>query len=272
MGTTLQRPTSARRHLRVALALLVAATTRAATSTALGQSPGQSLGERVAAVREGDVRLSFLARAGVCGDGRGSVSVGSRSPRGWDTDCDPGPVRVRLTVSAGRVVGLRTLVGGRWGTVGEGVTDLGEVPARAAADYLLALAGRAEGRVGADAIWAASLADGVEPWPALLRLARADSLPRATRRAAVTQLGYAAGEAAVAGLDEIARDEGEDASVRESALYALSQRPPDEGIPLLVRIARSGKSGSLRRKAIYYLSQSDDPRALALFEELLTRR
>jgi len=271
MTTTMRRTTTARRRPPVALALLAAATLTT-TSAALGQALDRSFGERIAAVPEGDVRLSFLARDGVCGDGRGSVSIGARPPRGWDTDCDPGPVRVRLTVSAGRVVGLRTLVGGRWGTAGEGVTDLGEVPARAAADYLLALAGRAEGRVGADAISAASLADGVELWPVLLRLARADSIPRATRRAAVTQLGYAAGEAAVAGLDEIVRDEDEDASVRESALYALSQRPPDEGTPLLVRIARSGKSASLRRKAIYYLSQSDDPRALALFEELLTKR
>jgi len=42
-------------------------------------------------------------------------------------------------------------------------------------------------------------------------------------------------------------------------------------VPALIRIAKENKDPDLRRKAIFWLGQSDDPRALALFEELLTR-
>ncbi len=54
-------------------------------------------------------------------------------------------------------------------------------------------------------------------------------------------------------------------------MFALSQRPRDEGVPVLIRIARSHRDPKIRRRAIFWLGQSEDPRALALFEELLTR-
>jgi hypothetical protein len=37
-------------------------------------------------------------------------------------------------------------------------------------------------------------------------------------------------------------------------------------------VARTNADPEIRRKAIFWLGQSDDPRVLALFEELLTRR
>ena len=37
-------------------------------------------------------------------------------------------------------------------------------------------------------------------------------------------------------------------------------------------IARQNADPELRRKAIFWLGQSDDPRALQLFEQLLTKR
>lgn len=36
----------------------------------------QSIAQRVAAVRQGDVELTYAGRPGVCGDGRGSLSIG----------------------------------------------------------------------------------------------------------------------------------------------------------------------------------------------------
>lgn len=80
------------------------------------------------------------------------------------------------------------------------------------------------------------------------------------------------GSAATRGLDSIATDRTGDREVREAAVFALSQRPTDEGIPALSRIARQNADPELRRKAIFWLGQSDDPRALQLFEELLTKR
>jgi HEAT repeat protein len=62
-----------------------------------------------------------------------------------------------------------------------------------------------------------------------------------------------------------------DREVREQAVFALSQRPRDEGVPALIRIAKTHNDPEIRRRAIFWLGQSNDPRALALFEELLTR-
>jgi HEAT repeat protein len=106
-------------------------------------------------------------------------------------------------------------------------------------------------------------------WPDLLRLARRDDLPLETRRQAVFWLGQAAGQAATRGLDSITTDERGDLEVRKQAVFALSQRPADEGVPALIRVARTSPSGELRKSALFWLGQSEDPRALSLFEEIL---
>ena len=54
-------------------------------------------------------------------------------------------------------------------------------------------------------------------------------------------------------------------------MFALSQRPRDEGVPVLIRVVRTNRDPEMRRKALFWLGQSGDPRALALFEELLTK-
>jgi len=55
----------------------------------------------------------------------------------------------------------------------------------------------------------------------------------------------------------------------QEAIFALSQRSPDEGVPALIRIARTSKDSELRKTAPFWLGQSEDPRALDLFEEIL---
>jgi HEAT repeat protein len=52
----------------------------------------------------------------------------------------------------------------------------------------------------------------------------------------------------------------------------LSQLRREEGVPILIRIARTHASPSVRKKALFWLGQSGDPRAIALFEEILTER
>ncbi len=245
---------------------------------------GQSLERRVAAVRDGTVRFSFASRPGVYGNGRNTISWDCRNGRcrnqqvnDWDGDdwtsaCDSGPVRVALLKSGGSVIDLRTYVGGEWRTpAGTGVTDLGAVGAREAAAYLLALAERDSGRAAERAILPATLADSTTIWPDLLRIARDARISRKVRRSAVFWLGQAAGDAATRGLTDLVDDRAADREVRETAVFALSQRPKEEGVPALIRIARENRDPELRRKAIFWLGQSDDPRALALFEELLTR-
>ena len=246
---------------------------------------GQDVGARVAAAPDGIVRLSFAARPGLCGNGRTMIAGecdGGRCGRHTiifdggcaddeiEYDCEPGPVRVSLTVRRGEVQALRTYVGGRWVRPAGTVTDLGTVSPRRATDFLLELARVADGRVGEDAILPATLADSVTVWPALLRLARDERVTRRTRRQAVFWVGQAAGDAATRGLTDLVGDAGVERDVKEQAVFALSQQPRDAGVPALIRIARSHPDPALRRRAIFWLGQSGDPRALALFEELLT--
>ncbi|MBA3555152.1 MAG: HEAT repeat domain-containing protein [Gemmatimonadales bacterium] len=230
----------------------------------------QSLAERVRTAGDGTIRISFAARERVCGHASGiSIIDGDDTDDEWVSDCERGPVRVSMRMRAGRVTEADTRVAGRWRTGRPGVRDLGLVPAREAADLLLALARQAGEEAGDELLTAATLADSAVVWPELLRMAREDGLPLETRRKAVFWLGQAAGEAATRGLDSIAVDDRGDLEVREHAVFALSQRPADEGVPALIRIARSNPHPELRRKALFWLGQSEDPRALTLFEEIL---
>ena len=231
---------------------------------------GQSLAQRLRSAGDGTVRLDFAAREGVCSQGPGSITImgGDEDDQDWESDCQRGPVRVALRMQGGRPLRAETHVGGRWRAGREKVTDLGLVPAQEAADLLLTLAPEA-GEDGGDLVTAATLADSAVVWPRLLRLARGPGVPEETRRQAVFWLGQAAGAEATKGLDSIAADGSGDIEIRKQAVFALSQRPSDEGVPALIRIARANPHPELRKTALFWLGQSEDPRALSLFEEIL---
>jgi hypothetical protein len=232
----------------------------------------QSLAQRVqGAGDDGTVRLSFAAREGVCSRGPGSITImDDDDEEEWESDCERGPVRVSLRMRGGRVAESETYVGGRWRAGRDRVTDLGLVPAQEAADLLLALAPQiGDDDDGGELVTAATLADSVVIWPQLLRMARDTKIREATRRQAVFWLGQAAGDQAAKGLDSIAADSGGVIEIRKQAVFALSQRPADEGVPILIRIARSNQHPELRKTALFWLGQSEDPRALTLFEEIL---
>lgn len=244
----------------------------------------QSIADRVSAVRSGTVRLSFPSRADVCGNGRGSISIvragsngrstystGSSSSstrqREWQDECEPGPVRVALDMERGRVVALRSYVGGGWR--GSADLDLGTVGAKEASDFLLTIAEEGEGKPAKEAIFPAMVAEGVTIWPRLLKLAKDTDRPRDVRNSAVFWVSQEASVAATAGLQEIVDDPSGDREVRNSAVFSISQRPKDESVPALIRIARNQKDPELRRTAIFWLGQSKDDRAIAYFEEVL---
>lgn len=231
----------------------------------------QSLADRVARAPDGVVRFTFTAREGVCGDGH-NITTSSRSSRDgeveWERDCEGGPVRVAITHRGARIDRLRTHVGGRWRETG--ATDLGHVGAREAAAYLAEVARRNE-PASDDAIFPITLADSVEAWRLLSPIAKDRSLASKTRKSAVFWLGQSAGEAATRDLEPLAVS-SESREVRDAAVFALSQRPRDEGVPALIRLARTSDDPAVRKKALFWLGQSDDPRAVALFEELLTSR
>ena len=259
---------------RFAFALLLLASSGSAISA-------QSIADRVKRAPDGTVRLTFATRPEYCGRG-GSISRGGnwRNQSGdwdrsrdveWETSCDYGPGRLVLDKRDGEIVSLRFYMGGRWRDRPD-ATDLGTVGGKAAADFLISLASTLPGKAGREAIFPATIADSATVWPQLIRLARDEERPRETRKQAVFWLGQAAGEAATSGLDSLSRDTDVDRDVQKQVVFALSQRPKDEGIPILLRVARTHRDPEVRRDAVFWLGQSNDPRAIALFEELLTKR
>jgi hypothetical protein len=235
-----------------------------------GDAAAQDLRQRIEGAADGTVRLGYAPRPGVCGNGR-NISHRRSGGGEWERDCEPGPVRAAVDVRSGTVTAVRVYVGGRWRAAEGPVTDLGTVSAPRAAEYFLSLAER-NGSLKDDVIMGAVLADSATVWSSLLRIARNQDLPRRTRKSAVFWVSVEAGDAATRGLAELAEDERQDSDVREQAVFALSQLPDDSGVPTLIRVAKTSPDPKVRKKAIFWLGQSEDPRALALFEELLASR
>jgi hypothetical protein len=231
----------------------------------------QNLESRVYARPDATVRLSYASRPGVCGSQHGGINIrdGNEEEDGWTSDCEEGPVRVVITLKQGAVSRLTTRVGGLWLPMGR-VTDLGTVSAPEASQLMLAIA-RKGGKAADDAILPAMLADSVTIWPDLIRLAKNPSVNTDVRKSAIFWVGQAAAKAATAGLVEVVGDAAVNQDVREAAVFALSQRPHDEGVPALITTARTANDAKIRKSAIFWLGQTDDPRALAYFEEVLAK-
>jgi HEAT repeats len=238
-----------------------------AHSLGTGAAAQETLSARLKTLSpNGTVRLNFAARPGVCGDGSNNINTRQASEE-WEPNCDDQPVRVSLQLRDRTVVAVRTYVGGRW-RAGGSARDLGTVRPQDAAAFFLQLASEPRSLRG-DPVLPATLADSVTIWPSLLRLARNPQMPEDRRRTAIFWLGQEAGAAATSALDSVVTHDDTSRELRKQAVFALSQRPADEGVPALIRIARTNRDPELRRTALFWLGQSEDPRALDLFEEIL---
>jgi hypothetical protein len=89
------------------------------------------------------------------------------------------------------------------------------------------------------------------------------------RGQALFWLSQKAGQKAAAAISDAITNDPE-TEVKKKAVFALSQLPKDEGIPKLIQVARTNRNPEVRRDAMFWLGQSNDPRALAFFEEVLT--
>ena len=242
-------------------------------ATSLTGQAGAGLRSRVEGSGDARVQFRYAARADVCGMGN-SISVGRSTFistgntgvfEGSDRFvCRRGPVVVRITRSGGQVVGVAVEIASESSL--EGVTDLGTVAGAAAAEYLLDLAARADGRPGREAILPAVLADSATVWPGLMALARNRDLSRSVRQGAINWLGRELDRTspedarrASAALVTLASDPEETLPVRQSAVSVLA-RSERADLSALTRMA-NGTDAWLRQAAIQALSGSGDPRA-----------
>jgi hypothetical protein len=88
------------------------------------------------------------------------------------------------------------------------------------------------------------------------------------RGQALFWLAQKAGKKAVSTISG-AIDNDPDTEVKKKAVFALQQLPNGEGVPMLIQVARNNRNREVRKQAMFWLGQSNDPRALAFFEEVL---
>ncbi|MET0552666.1 MAG: HEAT repeat domain-containing protein [Vicinamibacteria bacterium] len=66
-------------------------------------------------------------------------------------------------------------------------------------------------------------------------------------------------------------DDDPETEVKKQAVFALSQLPADEAVPHLMRLARAHANVEVKKQAMFWLGQSGDPRALAFFDDVLSK-
>jgi hypothetical protein len=280
-GAGVRRALESSAGVRVTIHRVIGAALLLGVSVVAAPASAQSLAQRVRGVGTGVAELHYTTRPGVCGDGRRSFSIGSRfhigewygdDARGRVPACIAGPARVRLRVEQGTITELQVAVGPELSHE-ERATELGAVASPEAAAFFLALAEGGASGVGRRAITAAVLADSTSVWQRLLAIAMDTSrVPRSTRKEAIFWVGrFAAAKLSGNGEDLAAMDDdaddGDDA--RSAAVFALSQLRGHEGVVPLLQVARTNRDPAVRRKALFWLGESGDPRAIALFREIL---
>jgi HEAT repeat protein len=92
------------------------------------------------------------------------------------------------------------------------------------------------------------------------------------RSTAIHLLGERADRRSLALLSDTLDASNADTQIQIQALHAISERPADESVPLLLKAAKSHPNAQVRRAAIHWLGESGDPRALEFFHQVLTSK
>ncbi len=104
--------------------------------------------------------------------------------------------------------------------------------------------------------------------PLVIEAARSDKDPHIRGQALFWLAQRAASQVSKDAIENaIANDP--DSAVRERAVFALSQMNSGEGIPRLIELAKTHRDPAVRKKAMFWLGQSKDPRAIDFFAQVL---
>jgi hypothetical protein len=103
----------------------------------------------------------------------------------------------------------------------------------------------------------------------LLKAALGREHPEAVRKSAVFWLSQQAGQKVCPTLEAIVGDRAESRVIRETAVFALSQH--EQGVDALIRLAEGTGDPVMRKKAIFWLGQSDDERGLKTILKILEK-
>jgi HEAT repeat protein len=125
-------------------------------------------------------------------------------------------------------------------------------------------------RVRDQVIFALTQSKDPEAMNTVIRAAHDDKSPR-VRGQALFWLAQRAGQKIAASAIENAVNNDPDTEVKKKAVFALTQMPNGEGVPLLIQVARTNRNVAVRKQAFFWLGQSKDPRALTFLEDVLTK-
>ena len=103
----------------------------------------------------------------------------------------------------------------------------------------------------------------------MIRMAKEDPSGH-VRGQAMFWLAQKAGRKAAEFLSD-AIENDPDTATKKSAVFALYNMPREDGVPMLIQVAKTNKNREVRKQAFFWLGQTNDPRALAFFEEVLAR-
>jgi hypothetical protein len=167
----------------------------------------------------------------------------------------------------GATISVRVFVGGAW-RASALETDLGAVSPTEAARYLIRVAHVIGGRSGSDAVSAAALGDAPDVGPDLVTLVHDSNAPLDARKQAL----YWAGQTTMPTRDIVQLYDGLGPfSLREHFTFVISQRRDDTAVDKLIDVARRDADLEIRKRAMYWLGQTQDPRAVKFLRDLVTR-
>jgi HEAT repeat protein len=104
----------------------------------------------------------------------------------------------------------------------------------------------------------------------LFAVARSDG-DREMRKMAIHWIGERAGQRSLELLRDTVNSNNADTEVLMQAVHAISERPTEEAVPLLIKIAKTHPNSEVRKMAIHWLGESGDPRAVEFFREVLSK-
>src|SRR5258708_14651 len=126
-------------------------------------------------------------------------------------------------------------------------------------------------RVREHAIFALTQSKESDAVPTIVRVARDDKSSR-VRGQALFWLAKKASRQISEEAIRAAIDQDPETQVKEKAVFALTQVPNGDGVPMLIEVARTNRNAQVRKKAMFWLGQSKDPRAIKFFEDVLATR
>ena len=200
------------------------------------------------------------------------VDPATRTPLPGPIRLEPAPnLMVLLRLQTNEIQRVRTLSGDcQVDAGGLQVFWLGDVNAAQSVEFLKTLVANGAQNTMRDhsesALSAIALHRDAAASVAILDLAK-NGAPRLRQRA----LHWIArrAESQAIGVISQAIDNDPDVEVKRQAVSALGQLPRNEGIPLLIKLARAHADPVIRKQAMQRLGQSNDPRALSFFEDVL---